>query len=563
MSSLLRLLGWILPYRRKALGTVLGSMAANGLQLAGPAILAFAVDQAITSWQARLLLPAALALVGVALLKALSLAVNRYLIELVSQRVIFDLRNALYAHLQRLSFSFYDRTPTGELMSRVTSDVETTRRFIGFGIPQLVTTVVLTAGIVTAMILTHWKLALITLAAVPAMGIAAREFGRRIRGSYLKVQAQLGRLTTVLQESLAGVRVVRAFGGEKVEEARFDRENEVYLDHNLAAVKIWAAYAPMLTFLAGVGTAFVLLYGGREVASGRLTLGELFAFNAYLLLFAHPIRGLGFVIGNLEQTVASSRRIFELLDTVPEIKDAPRARELKHCRGRVAFEKVTFGYPGGQEVLRDFQLEVEPGERVAVVGPTGCGKTSVIQLLPRFYDPREGRITVDGQDLREIKLTSLRRQIALVAQEPFLFSTTVRENIAYGRPGASAEEVEAAARSAQAHSFIEGLPQGYDTPVGERGVNLSGGQKQRIAIARAILMDPPILVLDEWTSSLDSETEFMVAEALENLVQGRTTFLISHRPFTLRLAQRIVVLQEGSIIREGGQEILGEVVAAG
>ena len=573
MKVILRLFGFARRYWVALAAGFLSSAAGLAASFVVPYIVREVIDSAITRVDFRLLAVAAGGVVAISLFRAVFAFGERYFMEYLAQKVIYDIRNTVYRHLQRLSFSFYDRAQTGQLMSRVTGDVETLRRFMGFGLLNLISNVLTFLGVLVILFSLHWRLAALSLVSIPPTIFVVGKFMRQVRPIFVDIQQQLAVITTRLQENLSGVRVVRAFAREADEEARFDRENAGYLERNLAAVRLWALFFPLINFITGAGTALVIWYGGREVIAGRLSLGSLVAFNTFLLMLISPFRMVGWIMNMAQRAQAAGGRIFEILDTQPDVGDRPGACALPPIRGEVRFENVSFTYTppdrqtaggwagagrdGGAGpapeplVVHDIDLEVRPGESVALLGATGSGKTTLVNLVPRFYDPSSGRILIDGIDIREVTLESLRRQIGVVLQDTFLFSTSLRENIAYGRPGATLSEIQSAARAAEIHDFIAGLPAGYDTAVGERGVGLSGGQKQRVAIARALLMDPRILILDDSTSSVDTETEHAIQTALARLMRGRTTFVIAQRLTTLKNADRIVVLEDGRIAELG------------
>lgn len=562
----MKVLGRLLGYARRYWLALAAGVAAMGAGLVAalivPYIIRVVIDRAIVGGDVRLLGWAASAVIGVSLIRGVFAFGERYAMEYLAQKVIYDLRNALYSHLQRLSFSFYDHAQTGQLMSRVTGDVETLRRFLGFGLMNLVSNGLTMLAVLAVLVSLHWRLTVLSLATLPFTVLAIARFSREIRPAYTAIQQQLAVITSRLQENLSGVRVVRAFAREEDEEARFHRENTAYLERTVAAARLWAFFFPLMNFITGAGTALVIWYGGREVILGRLSLGSLVAFNSFLLMLIMPLRMIGWIVNLSQRAQAAGQRIFEILDTEPDVRDLPGARPLPRVRGEVVFENVSFTYePRGAEgddffTVHDINLRVRPGETVAVLGATGSGKSTLVNLIPRFYDPTAGRVLIDGVDIREVTLESLRRQIGVVLQDTFLFSASIRENIAYGRPGATLEEIQEAARAAGIHDFITGLPQGYDTLVGERGVGLSGGERQRVAIARALLMDPRILILDDSTSSVDTETEHAIQAALRRLMVGRTTFVIAQRLATLKSADRIVVLEEGRIVDEGDHAAL-------
>ncbi len=559
MWVLRRLVGYARPYWPWLVGGMASMLIGLVLSLMVPGLIREAIDRAILRGQPGALVVVGVSIIAVTLFRGLFTFFERYSMEYVAQRVIYDLRNQIYRHLQRLSFSFYDQARTGQLMSRATQDVETLRRFLGFGVINMTANALLFTAILGILAALHWRLTVVSLVTLPAAVYVVAQFGRRVRPAYTEIQQQLAVITATLQENITGVRVVRAFAREDHEIARFGEVNRGYLEKALRAARLWAFYFPLVNFLTAAGTALVLWYGGREVIAGRLTPGSFVAFNSYLMMLVMPLRMLGWLVNLSQRAGASGQRVFELLDTRPEIEDLPGARELGPIRGEVVFDNVSFSYEGGdgqRPALRNIDLVARPGETVALLGATGSGKTTITNLVPRFYDPTEGRILVDGTDIREVTLDSLRRQIGIVLQDTFLFSASLRENIAFGRPEATFEEIVAAAKAAQIHDFIQSLPQGYDTVVGERGVGLSGGQRQRVAIARALLMDPRILILDDSTSSVDLETEHQIQLALQELLRGRTAFVIAQRLSTVKSADQILVLEDGRIVERGTHEEL-------
>jgi ATP-binding cassette subfamily B protein len=507
----------------------------------------------------RAIVPAGLLILLFALARGLFAFAQSYMSERVSQGVAFDVRNELYAKIQRLSFSYHDRTQTGQLMIRATDDVEKVRTFIGQGL--LIALQALLVVVATLLVLALTNLSL-TLVVVPILPLALGSFmlfGGLAQPMFMQVQVKLSRLNTILQENLAGIRVVKAFAREPHEQARFEAAADDLMRQQIRLARLFSFLFPVVFLIANLGQAAVLYFGGRQIVGGSLTLGEWQKFSLYLVYIFFPMGQLGFVITQMAQASASASRIFEILDARNDVQDAPGAPDLPPVEGRVAFEHATMTYLGGGEpVLRDVSFEVEPGQTVALLGATGSGKTTIINLIPRFYDPTGGRVLVDGHDVRGVRLDSLRSQIGIVLQDTTLFSGTIRENIAFGRPEATQAEVEAAARAAAAHDFIAGFPLGYDTPVGERGTTLSGGQKQRIAIARALLLDPRILILDDSTSSVDAVTEHEIQQALDRLMEGRTTFVIAHRLATAQRADEILVLSDGAVAARGSHRELLE-----
>jgi len=557
MKSLRRALVYLRPYWLTAVGALLSLLLVTAANLLSPQILRFVIDQGISAGDLQALIWSTAALLGAAVVRGLFSFTQGYLSEKVSQSAAYEMRNALFAKIENLSFSYHDQAQTGQLMTRITSDVEQVRTFLGSGLLQLVSAIVLLLGSMAVLFSMNWQLALITVLTVPAMFVILAQFMRVVRPLFGQVQARLGELNTVLQENLVGIRVVQAFAREPYESARYSVTNQQLLDANLLTIRGLAASFPLIFLISNLGTLAVIWFGGYQVIGGALSLGELVAFNTYLSLLIMPIMMLGMIIGQLSRASVSAERMFEILDAENAVVDRPGALALPEVIGRVAFEHVSFRYIGGDvKVLDGISFAAEPGQTVAIMGPTGSGKSTIINLIPRFYDPTEGRVTVDGRDERDITLESLRDQIGIVLQDTTLFSGSIHDNIAYGRPDAGAAEVEAAARAAQAHEFIAGFPEGYATIVGERGVGLSGGQRQRIAIARALLRDPRILILDDSTSAVDAETEFQIQQALDHLMAGRTSFVIAQRISTVRNADMILLLDGGKIAAQGKHDDL-------
>ncbi len=490
-------------------------------------------------------------IVGLYFLKGIFFYGQNYLMAFVANRTIADLRAKTYQHLQSLSLGFHESVRTGELISRLTNDLSILQNALAVGFVELVSNFLWLVGILFYVFYISPQLALIALIALPLAAVAINSFGGKIRRVGHLAQEKAADLTSILSETLGeAVRVVKAFTMEKAEQERFKKENERNFEALMRNVQLNSTLTPVVELIVTVSLVAVLWYGGREVLAGRLTTGELFSFLIYLAMAMGPVSGLSRAMSVWQQARAASERVEEIIKTPIDVKQPANPVVLK-IKGHVTFEDLSFSYQQGEEVLSRIQLEVEPGEVVALVGHSGSGKTTMVNLLPRFYDPTGGRVLVDGVDLREVDLYSLRRQIGLVPQEVVLFSTTIMENIAYGRPEATKEEIYQAAKLANAHEFIEELPSGYQTKAGERGAFLSGGQRQRIAIARAILRDPKILILDEATSALDNEAEALLQEALSRLMQGRTTFIIAHRLSTIMQADRIIVLEQGEIVEQG------------
>jgi ABC-type multidrug transport system fused ATPase/permease subunit len=553
---LLRCFGYLRPYWRLTAGAYLIILGINALNLLMPQLIRWIVDRGIAARDVELLSRLVLALLGLTLVKGVLTFVQGRWTEVASQNVAYDLRNAIHQKLANLSFSYHDRAETGQLLSRAIQDVERIRFLTGRATLRLVEGGTLLVGTLAVLLWMNPALALLALATMPLLVYVAFRFARRYRPLSMDIQQQLAVLTTRLEQNLRGARVVKAFAQEDAEIERFHRENDEWFGLSAEAVRLRAFNVPLIDFIAAIGTVFVVWYGGSLVIRGQLTLGELVAFWTYLGQLFQPVRRVGLIIPILAMASAAGERIFQILDAQSEVEDAPDAVPLPPVRGHVRFEDVSFGYFGRHRVLDSLSFEARPGEVIALLGATGSGKSTIINLIPRFYDPVEGRITVDGYDTRRVTLNSLRDQIGIVLQETGLFAATIRENIAFGCPNAGEEDIVAAAQAAQAHEFILEMPDGYDTDVGERGVTLSGGQKQRIAIARALLKDPRILILDDATSSVDTETEHLIQLALERLMEGRTSFIIAQRLSTVRLADLILVLERGRIAASGTHEEL-------
>jgi ATP-binding cassette, subfamily B, bacterial len=551
VSTFRRLLGFLKPYRAGVVWSLLLAALAMVATVAIPWLTGRAIDGLDAGDKGDLRLYALLVAVVAVLRVALSVA-RRLVAGRVSLAIEFDLRNLLYRHLQSLELAFFDRQQTGQLMSRATVDLQSVRFFLGYGlvfITQSGLTIVLAA---VAMFALDPALAALTLLPVPFVVVVATRYGLRSRPALQEVQQRIAELTADVEENVSGVRVVKAFAAEPRQLERFEHSTTRVFDQSMLATHLRAFYNPFIGFLPSVGLAVVLLIGGRQVIDGDLTLGDFTAFYTYVLMLIGPMRGLGIALGMAQRATASGARLFEILDRPPGLTSPPGAPPLPDGRGRVELRDVTFRFETAPApALRDIDLEVEAGTTVALVGATGSGKTALVQLLPRLYDVTEGAVLIDGADVRDVDLGSLRHSISVVDDDPFLFSATVHENIAYGRPEATREEVEQAAERAQAAAFIAELPAGYDTRIGERGLTLSGGQRQRIAIARALLSDPRILILDDATSSVDATTEQAIKEALREVMAGRTTFVIAHRLSTIALANEIVVLEDGRIAARG------------
>jgi subfamily B ATP-binding cassette protein MsbA len=553
MGQFRRLMTFVRPHRGRlilALGAiVVGSL----LGLAGPYTLQFLIDAVFKQNDPQLLNRITVVLVAIFATQSIFYFIRRYMLAFIGERVMADLRVRLFEHLQGLSLSFFNERRTGELVSRLTNDVNTVRSLVTSDVSTALSQSLTFVGALVLIIVTDWRLTLFMFGLIPVVMLIAILFGRRLRALSSSVQDQLADATTVLEESIGGVRVVKSFTRERYEVGRFTDSIERTFDLAMKRVKLSSTFGPTVSFLGFGAVVSIFWFGGHEVLAGRLTAGQLFMFLVLTLTIAGSLGQFSGLWTSLQEALGATRRLFEILDTVSDIDEQPGAPDLPPVRGRIRFEGVSFAYHDDPDtpILSGIDLEVNPGEVLALVGPSGAGKTTLVNLVPRFFDPSQGRVSIDEQDLRTVSLLSLRSQIGIVPQETLLFGGSVRENILYGRLEASQEELQAAAMAANAHDFILQLPEGYDTLVGERGVKLSGGQRQRIAIARAILKNPRILLLDEATSSLDSESEGLVQEALERLMQNRTSIVIAHRLSTIQNADRIAVLDEGQLVELG------------
>jgi ATP-binding cassette subfamily B protein len=617
MKSLARALGYLRPYWLLALGTFVSLLLASVLNLVIPALTERIIDDGISARVVQVIVMGAMAMIGVALLRALFSFLQGLWAAKASQHVAYDMRNALYQKIQTLSFGYHDRAQTGQLLTRATSDVDRVQMFVGRGFVMFVTALIMIVGSLILLFVLNWRLASIMLVLMPLTMVVFAYFATRLRPLFTRVQQYLAHLNTVLQENLAGVRVVKAFAREPYEWQRFDAANRDLTEQSIDVGKMIARAFPLIFLLTNFGTLAVVWLGGLQVISQNMTIGELVAFQSYLMMTMFPLFMLGMIIAMVSQASASAERVFEILDAQSEVIEKEDAEALPSIEGRVTFEGVWFRYfgpkdepsaekadgkrqprqgPGGtgarssltargmgagsgggtgmgmgmgmgapgavpsrpvdEWVLRDVSFTAEPGQMIALLGATGSGKSTIINLIPRFYDVTRGRVAIDGVDVHNVTLESLRSQIGMVLQETTLFTGSIRDNIAYGRPEATMEEIVAAAKAAEAHDFIQEFADGYDTPVGERGMTLSGGQKQRIAIARALLLDPRILILDDSTSSVDIETEYHIQQALDKLMVGRTSLVIAQRISTVRDADRIIVLDRGRIAAAGTHEEL-------
>ncbi|MFZ4659853.1 MAG: ABC transporter ATP-binding protein [Caldilineaceae bacterium] len=546
-----RMLRYLQPYWRQVVIAYVSMALATLVNLFVPQIIANAIDEGVATRNANVLFWAGGLILGIAVVRGIVSFGQRYYGEWLSHRVAYDLRNHFYSSVQNLPFAFHDQAKTGDLMSRATSDITETERFAGIGLMDLAAVLAMMIGIIVAMFLEHVQLTLIVLAPMIILVASAIHFGNLMRPMFKRIQEQMGVLSAVMQESMTGIGVVKAFAREPFEFAKFDRENDKWFDQRYASIKLWAIYWPLFTLILSVAIFLLLWFGGPRAVAGEITVGSLFALISYVLMLNGPVLRVGFLVNMATSAGASASRVFEIIDTRNEIEEAPDALPLTNARGAVQFDQISFAYQEGRSILQEVSFVAQPGEVIALIGPTGSGKSTIINLIPRFYDATSGAVLVDGQDVRRLQVKSLRSHISTVLQDPFLFNATIAENIAYGQPEAPIDAIIAAAKAAHAHEFIESFPQGYETVVGERGVTLSGGQKQRLAIARALLCDPRILILDDSTSSVDTETEHLIQQALAVLMQGRTTFVIAQRLLTLKSADQILVLDHGRIVQRG------------
>ena len=551
-----RLFALLRPHWLQSLGAVTCLGLSTGLSLIIPWLIAYVIQAGLQHGQLSNLLYVAVAILVSSAFRGLFAYGQGYLSQSVSNLVAYDLRNQVYDHLQKLSFAFHDESETGQLMSRLTVDIEAVRNFMTLGLLRSLLTLVTFVAITVILFNLDVYLALVTLISVPILLLLSFQVARRLRPLWMNVQNENGELGTVMQESLSGVRVVKAFAREEFEIAKFGAKNQELRTLNMSAMRLSAWNQPLMLLVINIITVLVVWIGGAAVIGHHLSLAVLVAVTQYILLLNTPVRAFGFMVTWFMRGLSGGERIFSVLDTQSTIKDVPNAHTLKNVQGHVEFDHVSFAYTTGPEVLHDINIDAKPGQIVALLGATGSGKSTILSLLPRFYDPTEGRLTVDGNDLREITQRSLRQNIGLVLQDVFLFNATLRDNIAYGVANATDEQIIAAAKVARIHDFALTLPDGYDTWVGERGVTLSGGQKQRVAIARTLLLDPRILVLDDSTSSVDMETEYLIQQALDAVMHGRTTFVVASRLRTIKNADQILILDKGSIIERGTHESL-------
>ena len=555
MKQLVRSLRFLKKYWPLAVGMFFSLLIATGSMLAIPRLAQSILDQGIAQRDGARVLSLSLVMIGFAALSGVFQFAQGAFGARVAHGIAYDLRNELYARIQSLSFSYHDRAQTGQLLTRATSDVEMVRGFIGQGAIMFLSALLMMTGSLALLFAVAWRLALIMVVVIPVTFAVFGTFARRAMPLFKEIQQRLAALNTILQENIAGVRIVKAFVREEYETKRYEAANRDFYNTNLEVNKLLSLAFPTIFSIANIATLCVYWIGGYQVIASSLTIGELVAFSNYVMMAFFPVMMMGMIIAMLSSAAASAERVFDILDARSEVVEKPNAPPLPEVQGRVAFEDVTFRYyQSGEPVLNKVNFEAEPGQTIALLGATGSGKSTIINLIPRFYDVVEGRVTIDGHDVRDVTLDSLRAQIGIVLQEATLFEGTIRENIAFGRPSSSLEEIIEAAKAAEAHDFITSFVDGYDTRVGERGVTLSGGQKQRVAIARALLLNPKILILDDATSSVDLATEYRIQKALERLMKGRTSFVIAQRVATVLNADQILVLDKGEIAARGVHE---------
>lgn len=552
MKTFLRLLSYIKPYRTKLVVAFILAAGVTVLGLLPPYLVKIIIDDVIIKKNLRLFSVIIGILFVIYVLRSILISFRIFLESRVEQGLIFDLRNHVYHSLQRLSLSYFEVRETGKIVSRIINDVEALQAIVSGGLSALFVAFITFVGSLVILATMNLKLTLIAMIPVPFLAFLIFRFSGRAHRSYRQVRRKLARVTSILQESIFGIREIKTFTQEEYEEKKFSIQGEGYFRSNMRIAKLWSIYYPLILFVSSLGTVLVLWFGGNEVIAGVLSIGSLVAFYGYLALFYQPIDQLNQVNNMFQHARAAGERVFEIIDAIPEVEESADVISLSSpVKGAVEFSNVCFSYDEKEQVIDDISLKVEPGEKIAIVGPSGSGKTTLISLIPRFYDVSKGFITIDGYDIRKLKLSYLREQIAMVLQEPFLFNESLRKNIGFSKENASKEEIIAAAKNANAEEFINKFPNRYETRAGERGTNLSLGQKQRISIARAILKDPSILILDEATSSVDAGVEALIQEALQRLMENRTSFIIAHRLSTIRNADRIVVMDKGKIVEIG------------
>ncbi|MBY6273676.1 MAG: ABC transporter ATP-binding protein [Caldibacillus debilis] len=557
MDTFRKLKSYYLPYKKYFYLSTVFLIFVTAITLIYPVILQITIDEVVRKGKYQYIPYLSIGFVLIMAVKGIMTYIQQYCGDLFGISAVYRLRNALYKKLQYLPFRFYDNAKTGDLMSRLTADVEGIRFFLSYGIAELIRFLLLVGTSIAIMLYYSVPLTAVTVLSLPFLLVAVRKFDRAVHPAFRAVRKSFGRLNTKVQENISGIHTVKALSKEDFEIERFDEFNTDFREKNIFNANIWAKYFPLMEFIGNLSVVLLLSYGGLMVINGRLQPGELVAFYSLVGFLIFPIMNLGFIINMFSQAKASGERLLEILEEPEDIREKPDAVRNVRFRGEVEFRGVTMKYTGdNQEAVEDISFHVRPGQIIGLIGPTGSGKTTITQLLARFYEPQKGEVLIDGRNIKDYSLYTLRSQIGYVPQESFLFSSTIKANIAYGRPDATMEEIIEAAKRAQAHDFIMELPDGYDTVLGERGLGLSGGQKQRIAIARAICMNPSILILDDATSAVDMETEFAIQKALREVMKGRTTFIIAHRISSLKHADEILVLENGRIVERGTHEFL-------
>lgn len=546
-----RLVRYVFKHKKQVFLAFIAICAVSLLNFSIPQLTRIVIDDVIVNKDYGLLLWVSVAIISIAVLLGVFNFIGTYMMSVVGQSTIYDIRNQMYRHMQDLSMSFFENRRTGELMSRITNDVNTLQQLITSGVIQIFKDLLVFVVVLVYLLYADYMLTLLLLTTFPVMILSTKFFAKKIRGAYKEVQEQIANVNDHLQDTLSSMKLIKSFSNEDYETNRFEKRNYNSMKANIKAVKFWASYSPVIELLNQVGRVIILVFGAYRAISGAITVGELVAFTAYLRMLQQPVRSFSRVINVVQQAAAASERIFEIIDTQVEVVEKENAVELPRIKGNIQLENVYFSYKSSDTVLKNLNLTIEPGQTIALVGPSGAGKSTVTNLIARFYDPQEGRVRIDGYDVKDVTLKSLRGQMGMVTQEVLLLNGSVRDNIAYGKPDATMEEIERAARMANAHEFIMQLPKGYDTQIGERGIKLSGGQRQRLSIARALLKDPSFLILDEATSSLDTESEHLIQEALAVLLKNRTSLVIAHRLSTIQNADRIVVIDNGEIVEEG------------
>jgi ABC-type multidrug transport system fused ATPase/permease subunit len=551
VKTIFRLIGFVQKYWLMLFWAFICILLTTGFGIAIPRMLGNGIDTVIGMGNRSFIWLAAGVVVAASALRGITGYGQRYFAEVVAQKVTYNIRNALYERLQRLSFSFHDQNQTGQLMSRATVDVEVTRMFFGMGLLGVVQIIIMVVGVGVILVSMNWQLGLMTLAFVIPVAWLAATFGSRMRPVWMKVQQVMGYMGNTLEESLSGISVVKAFSHQAEEGRKFDAQATDLYNEQMRAARMMSINMPTMVFMVSLPTVLILWYGGHQVVAGNMTIGQVTQFILLMSMMLMPIRRLGMMVNLFSRTASAGQRIMEILDAQSDVKEKPGAIELGRVKGQVSFQDVSFSYDNLSPVLKNISFEVQPGQLVALLGQSGSGKSTISNLLARFYDVSRGKILVDGVDIRDVTLASLRKNVVTAQQDVFLFSATIRENIAYGAVGASMDKIVEAAKAAYLHNFIQALPQGYETWVGERGDTLSGGEKQRLSIARTLLVNPGILILDDSTASVDSETEKLIRQALDKLIKGRTTFIITHRVPIIQNADLILMLKDGELAEKG------------